>query len=439
MSYRKIVKLRIKNFQSHDETLLELDQRVNVIVGPSDVGKSAIIRALRWLFFNEPRGDAFIRRGEDIVLVEAIYDDGYIIRRIREAKAGGVNAYEIEKDGNIERFQGFGVEPPEEIKEITGVRKYKLSDSDQVIVNFQNQHDSAFMLNDSPAQKAKAIGYLSNVNVIDEAIRRANNKDQNAKNDVKKLESRKEILNNQLKEYEGLDEELKIYELVKNKRDDIIIKRNRLDMLSSLYSSYLANKESIAKGNNYIKQFRNLDQILKIYKDADEKWKQKKSLEKIKKDLVLVKNGINSDRFVLERTENLNELKTKISNIQLINSKRDGYILLIKKYNEINAKINEVKYRISSIDIISIKEKQDRIMCNSNLLNSMKNFRDRLFQINTIYKNEKENLKKIEKEIDSNLARYIELIQKGETCPLCGSKIDESHLKNIKEEYYGLR
>jgi exonuclease SbcC len=59
-----IKKLSLRNFQSHRETDLEFSPGLNIIVGPSDQGKSAIIRALRWLFYNEPRGTGFIRVGE---------------------------------------------------------------------------------------------------------------------------------------------------------------------------------------------------------------------------------------------------------------------------------------------------------------------------------------------------------------------------------------
>ena len=52
-----IKEINIKNFQSHDNTNLILDSGVNVIVGSSDSGKSAIIRALRWVTSCVPRGE----------------------------------------------------------------------------------------------------------------------------------------------------------------------------------------------------------------------------------------------------------------------------------------------------------------------------------------------------------------------------------------------
>lgn len=49
---RKIKSIIIKNFQSHANTELELCDGVNVILGNSDVGKTAILRALGWIFLD---------------------------------------------------------------------------------------------------------------------------------------------------------------------------------------------------------------------------------------------------------------------------------------------------------------------------------------------------------------------------------------------------
>ncbi|MFR9297315.1 MAG: AAA family ATPase, partial [Aedoeadaptatus pacaensis] len=43
-----IEKIILVNFQSHVYSELSLSRGVNVIVGPSDSGKTAIMRALRW-------------------------------------------------------------------------------------------------------------------------------------------------------------------------------------------------------------------------------------------------------------------------------------------------------------------------------------------------------------------------------------------------------
>lgn len=83
---KKISRIEIVNFQSHSYTDLYLSDGVNVIVGPSDSGKTAIIRAIKWVLFNEPSGSSFIKRGEEYAKVVLYFNDNTIIERGRSKK-----------------------------------------------------------------------------------------------------------------------------------------------------------------------------------------------------------------------------------------------------------------------------------------------------------------------------------------------------------------
>ena len=75
-------RITIKNFQAHKKLELSFDPHVTTIVGPSDVGKSAVIRAIAWLATNRPSGTEFIRDGAKTAIVE-LEIDGHTIRRER--------------------------------------------------------------------------------------------------------------------------------------------------------------------------------------------------------------------------------------------------------------------------------------------------------------------------------------------------------------------
>ena len=66
-------RLRIRNFQSLEDIDLELGQ-FTVIIGESDTGKSAIIRALKYALINKV-GTGFIRHGEKQAAVELTFED----------------------------------------------------------------------------------------------------------------------------------------------------------------------------------------------------------------------------------------------------------------------------------------------------------------------------------------------------------------------------
>ncbi|AYO30533.1 hypothetical protein D2962_07770 [Biomaibacter acetigenes] len=94
MSYIKSIKL--VNFQSHKNTEISLDEGLTVILGPTDQGKSAIIRALKWVLYNEPRGTDFITVGCKYCRVTLEMSNGTVIIRERD---GNKNRYILRKDG----------------------------------------------------------------------------------------------------------------------------------------------------------------------------------------------------------------------------------------------------------------------------------------------------------------------------------------------------
>ena len=89
----KIQEVTIEGYQSHTNSTFRLSPGLTVITGPSDAGKTAIIRALRWFAFNEPTGEAFlhtirnpdgsVKEAVDQVKVSVTFDNGITITKTR--------------------------------------------------------------------------------------------------------------------------------------------------------------------------------------------------------------------------------------------------------------------------------------------------------------------------------------------------------------------
>ena len=75
-----IQSVHIQNFQSHKNSTLEFSPGVNIIVGTSDSGKTAIIRALRWVVWNRPSGDSLRSTWGGKTSVEICLDKGSVER-----------------------------------------------------------------------------------------------------------------------------------------------------------------------------------------------------------------------------------------------------------------------------------------------------------------------------------------------------------------------
>jgi exonuclease SbcC len=146
-------KIKIGNFQNHKETTTEFHPGVNVIVGKSESGKSAIMRALRWLIFNLPSGDDFRSYWGGETFIDAEFSDGDI-SRIRKPS---FNGYVL---GMHDEFKGFGRQVPEPIADFLNIDK----------LNFQSQLDAPFMLSWSPSERGNFLNQIANLSDIGDTI-----------------------------------------------------------------------------------------------------------------------------------------------------------------------------------------------------------------------------------------------------------------------------
>ena len=104
-----IKSLQIQNFQSHKNTLMELNPGVTAIVGPSDCGKSAVFRALNWLINNRPGGNEFHSWAGGDPSVSINLETDYIAR----SRRANENIYTL----NDAEFKAFGTTVPQPIQD----------------------------------------------------------------------------------------------------------------------------------------------------------------------------------------------------------------------------------------------------------------------------------------------------------------------------------
>ena len=147
-------RLLIQNFQAHDKLIVDFAPGVTCIVGPSDAGKSAIIRALRWLVTNQPGGDAFVRHGTKGCTVKLVVD-GHTITR-RRSPGGGINEYQL--DGS--EYRAFGRDVPEPVVSLLNMAP----------VCWQGQHDAPYWFAETAGEVSRQLNAIVNLGVIDDAL-----------------------------------------------------------------------------------------------------------------------------------------------------------------------------------------------------------------------------------------------------------------------------
>ena len=319
-----IKKLKITNFESWKNQEVTFTEGVNIITGSSDKGKSALKRSLNWCLLNNPVGNAFISHGEKICIVEV--DD------IKRIKTPSKNEYYL---GDI-CFKAFGVEPPQEILDY-----HKMEE-----INWQNQHDSPFLLSKTAGEISRYLNEIVNLGVIDTSLKSINSEivrnNQNLTNAIEHLES----LQLDSKQYLNLPKLTKILNATKQKQFLLIKNKKLLLSLCEL-------KESIEDIN--VKLMKNkADKANKVFKLLENNIVQKNLLNKkidtiystiqqITNQELLLNDCISpkAERVVNSLIAKKNKVKSKKTTIQEI----DRYIAEIK-INE--NKIKELKTNIKN-------------------------------------------------------------------------------------------
>ncbi|QQK07619.1 hypothetical protein [Miniphocaeibacter halophilus] len=473
-------RMEIINFQSHEYTDLYFDNKVNVIIGPSDSGKTAVIRALKWVLFNEPSGIDFIRKNSKEAKIILYFDNEIIITRGRSKSK---NYYEITYPaGEVERFEGFGTKVPKEVIDVTNISKVQLDGNNLIALNISDQLESPFLLTESPSIKAVAIGKLAGIEKVDLALNKLS-KDINEINAEKKsLEKEKDIQLENLKNYDFLDSELEEIKYISNIISEIDKKKILLEKYKRINSSYLNIQNQINDYNIYINKFANLLNYENIVEKSSSILTKRNNLRNINLKLLSVNNEINKYNSILSKTKNLNnvivkyedivEKSNKYSKLQSIHNKLvplnyniERFLSLIK-----SNKVNNLSIQLKKLDSLEKKyiklfnlnknliEINSRIKNGNIYIKQFKNIDDLSLKYNKstsleiIYEKlnkYKENLEEINKKIlyledtiktesmvnNKILEKYIDLLKESSICPYCFNDLDENHLNKIISEY----
>ncbi len=143
-----IRRIRLINFMSHDDTVINLADGLTVLTGPNNCGKSAVVAALQILCHNGPSNHV-IRHNEKECSVTVDTDDGHTIEWRRTKLSP---KYII--DGEVfDRLGRSGT--PDILHQILRLPKVKVSAGEAFDIHFGEQKSPLFLLDKPTSQAAQ--------------------------------------------------------------------------------------------------------------------------------------------------------------------------------------------------------------------------------------------------------------------------------------------
>lgn len=471
-----IEKIILVNFQSHTYSELSLSKGVNVIVGPSDSGKTAIMRALRWNMFNDPSGVEFVREGESEVSVTVRFQNKVEVERKRTRSK---NQYILRQPGEEELiFEGFGKNVPAEIEEAIGIKKVMLDDKKSLPLNFSDQLDGPFLLQETDAYKAQAIGRMVGVDLLDETMR-------DTLRDKKQIAIRREMLEadlqeteDSLKAFSDLDEEIAVREKVSEILFAVSDLREKTELAEAYRQERISIIENRRKAEDILKRYAVLDLLGENISSLQNKVSQY-GRERLLSAL-FKQNAFNrkATASVLENYENVETLREKVREMREVKNSYDNilplYLSLVaaQKAKTTNQKILDATKSLDAVRSLEVQKKYNKLIDYRSLLAAFQELNARIImgeaflarfsQLDGLEKlngqmtealekdrslhallQEQKRLNHEKEKLSADLARfvdddrramdaYLNGLSEAGTCPLCKQPIDDGALHAIK-------
>lgn len=208
----------MEDFQAHQRLALEFSPTITTIKGPTDVGKSAILRALRWICLNDLDGpsEAYIRDGARSVSVRILTGDKDEITR----EKGRTNSYTLDD----KKYKAVGSSVPDEIAGVLRVST----------LNFQGQYEAPFWFSESAPEVSRQLNAVIDLSIIDttlsnivSTVRQAVERRNVCQERISKLTEEQ----NEMAAQKGRVEEYKALKQIKREADDEANDYDRLEEL----------------------------------------------------------------------------------------------------------------------------------------------------------------------------------------------------------------
>lgn len=461
-----ITKIHLVNFQSHEDTTLDLDKHFNVIVGESRQGKSSVLRAIRWVVENKPSGKSFIRTQADKAIVEITLENGTIIQRFISNKENGYKIFL--PDGKIEEGNTKMVT---RVQELMGYSNFKIDENTSIPLNILRQGDSWYLIGEkyTSTDRARILGALKDTNAADTTIKDLDHENFQIQTQIKKDEI--ELANSQLErdqttEYiadrqkllfvvekaiiientdkyrvslDDFNDKALLVDKIEMAFDESSISEKinqlkdlckKLQAIRKYIAIYAEAKASLLAQDKVLSQLPDIDEIGAYVSQLKDTILR---LEKINimSDTVITQNNrakvLSEEISALDRADPqiLEDVKTKLSQWEKI---RDCYFTCKKSTKTI---IAADKFIASSSIVDTFTSQKYKLQSNIDHIQRVLTLITRTKSEKEILDKKNEAFEQADKNMDDAFNKKIEILSSAHVCPTCYSQLSESSIKEL--------
>lgn len=335
------MEIKIKNFNCIEDITLNFNPGFTILQGPSNSGKSSIIKAIENTIFNQS-GTTNIRQGQDNYIV-GIKKGDQTVSLIK----GKNSKYKV----NDQIYEKFGVNQLPEVADALNIRETILG-GEKVRLNFSHQMSYPFLLDKTPGQMYRFIVDSSESESLSNVLKDISKDIKDSEKSIVQNDARLDTL---IKQQTDLNYKLLHADTILDISSQIL----DLDATDIKISKMVESRASYNNLSNEVLKLNTLYNQLNIDIDTS-------LLDKTKDNYIECINVVNNYKNILESKNNL-ATKYSVLDVNLDTLSLDKTIEeynqvvnLVKLYKEHLESKESLNSKINSIED-NLKEQTDKL------------------------------------------------------------------------------
>lgn len=431
-----ILHVKIKDFQSLKDVDIKLTPGITIITGPTNNGKSAVIRAIDSALFN--KGDDSMVRGGKRYYGIKMGNDKHAMMFIRDSVGKNEKTSYQFDDGTVQKKVGRDQLP--EVAKMFNIRDVKMNNGVKMKINFWYQNDKPFLMDKTSGQLYEFLSmsscdnYAKILKLMGSDIKSFNEDIQSITHEIDTFKS---INNEKIKfvdKNEGFDNVYertvtlenqqrkleRIYELLQKSvtMNNTIetLEKSKGEIEKELHKiDFEEIKKKYEKSINSVRDVHQLTERINKLKDLEyNKEKIDKALHTLKDQAEKADKILNTSaetmKDIVDKEEKVKRYTTLTDKIHTLTEQIEkGTKEYDKKVSQVFSREKEVKERLQEIAETEDKVRRTEELCN------------KLRELIVKGKGNKEKIESIKESLQKNEEELNKLKEEVGYCPFCGS------------------